>query len=237
MGLIFNKELYTNNIPDNPGGGTVDWTNPWGEHKYVEDIEVREDGGTPAFLQTIKTALCMNLKKEMGVDNILKREHELHEIIWGRLTSIENVHVLADNISDRLNIYSFYIDDLHFNLAVQLLNDRYGIQTRGGCSCAGTYGHYLLDVDFDFSHTITDNINSGDLTLKPGWVRMSLHPTMKNKEVSFIINAIEELAKNHKKWAPDYEYNADTNEFKYINDDFSSLNTKRVNSWFEKELK
>ena len=100
----------------------------------------------------------MNLKKEMGVDNIMKREHELHEIIWDRLTSIENVHVLADNISDRLNIYSFYIDDLHFNLAVQLLNDRYGIQTRGGCSCAGTYGHYLLDVDFDFSHTITDNI-------------------------------------------------------------------------------
>ncbi|MBT4217013.1 MAG: aminotransferase class V-fold PLP-dependent enzyme [Flavobacteriales bacterium] len=235
--LIFNKELYTNNIPDNPGGGTVDWTNPWGEHKYVEDIEVREDGGTPAFLQTIKTALCMNLKKEMGVDNILKREHELHEIIWDRLTSIENVHVLADNISDRLNIYSFYIDDLHFNLAVQLLNDRYGIQTRGGCSCAGTYGHYLLDVDFDFSHTITDNINSGDLTLKPGWVRMSLHPTMKNEEASFIINAIEELAKNHINWAPDYKYNADTNEFKYINDDFSSLNTKRVNSWFEKELK
>ena len=89
------------------------------------------------------------------------------------------------------------------------MNDRYGIQTRGGCSCAGTYGHYLLDVDFDFSHTITDNINSGDLTLKPGWVRMSLHPTMTNEEVNFIINAIEELAKNHKNWTSDYEYNPD----------------------------
>jgi hypothetical protein len=66
---------------------------------------------------------------------------------------------------------------------------------------------------------------------------MSLHPTMKNEEASFIINAIEELAKNHTNWAPDYKYNADTNEFNYINDDFSSLNTKRVNSWFEKELK
>ena len=90
--LIFNKELYTNNIPDNPGGGTVDWTNPWGEHKYVEDIELREDGGTPAFLQSIKTSLCMNLKKDMGGDNILKREHELQEIIWDRLTSIKNLH-------------------------------------------------------------------------------------------------------------------------------------------------
>lgn len=235
--LIFNKELYTNNIPDTPGGGTVNWTNPWGEHNYIEDIESREDGGTPAFLQSIKTALCMKLKEEMGTDNILKREHELHEIIWHRLNSIDNLHVLANNISDRLNIYSFYIEDLHFNLAVQLLNDIYGIQTRGGCSCAGTYGHYLLDVDFDFSHKITDNINSGDLSLKPGWIRMSLHPTMKNEEVEYIINSIEELAKNYKNWTSDYKYNPETNEFKYLDSKFDLINTKRVNSWFQKKLK
>ena len=235
--LIFNKELYTNNIPDNPGGGTVDWTNPWGEHKYVEDIEAREDGGTPAFLQSIKTALCMNLKNEMGVENIIKREHELHNLLWDRLLNIKNVNVLADNISDRLNVYSFYIDDCHYNLVVQLLNDRYGIQTRGGCSCAGTYGHYLLDVDINFSHEITDQINKGDLTFKPGWVRMSLHPTMTDEEVLFIVNAIEELANNHQNWATDYKYNSATNEFTYIHKDFSSLNKQRAYSWFEKSLR
>jgi selenocysteine lyase/cysteine desulfurase len=235
--LIFNKELYTNNIPDNPGGGTVDWTNPWGEHKYVEDIEAREDGGTPAFLQSIKTALCMNLKNEMGVENIIKREHELHNLIWDRLLNIKNVNVLADNISDRLNVYSFYIDDCHYNLVVQLLNDRYGIQTRGGCSCAGTYGHYLLDVDIKFSREITDQINEGDLTFKPGWIRMSLHPTMTDKEVLFIVNAIEEVANNHQKWDTDYKYNSDTNEFTHIHKDFSSLNKERAYSWFEKSLR
>ena len=235
--LIFNKELYTNNIPDNPGGGTVDWTNPWGEHKYVEDIEAREDGGTPAFLQSIKTALCMNLKNEMGVENIIKREHELHNLIWDRLLNIKNVNVLADNISDRLNVYSFYIDDCHYNLVVQLLNDRYGIQTRGGCSCAGTYGHYLLDVDIKFSREITDQINEGDLTFKPGWIRMSLHPTMTDEEVLFIVNAIEEVANNHKKWDTDYKYNSDTNEFTHIHKDFSSLNKERAYSWFEKSLR
>ena len=80
--LVFNKDLYVNKIPDNPGGGTVDWTNPWGEHRYVSDIEAREDGGTPAFLQTIKSALALQLKDEMGVENILAREHELHKIVW-----------------------------------------------------------------------------------------------------------------------------------------------------------
>ena len=112
--LAFKKELYTNKVPDNPGGGTVDWTNPWGEHKYVDDIEAREDGGTPAFLQTIKTALCMQLKEKMGVQNILDREHELHKIVWSKFSELENVHVLAKNFPERLGVYSFYIDDLHF---------------------------------------------------------------------------------------------------------------------------
>ncbi|MBC8266840.1 MAG: aminotransferase class V-fold PLP-dependent enzyme [Flavobacteriales bacterium] len=231
--LVFDKKLYTNKVPDSPGGGTVDWTNPWGGHKYVEDIQEREDGGTPAFLQTIKTALCFQLKAQMGVKNILDREHELHQIIWRKLSNLDNVTILADNFPERLGVYSFYIDDCHFNLAVQLLNDRFGIQVRGGCSCAGTYGHILLNVDMDFSHNITDRIDSGDLTLKPGWVRMSIHPTMTDEEVHFIMNAIEELAENHKDWAKDYFYNKKTNEFLYKDTSFSEKNKERAESWFK----
>ena len=231
--LVFNKDLYTNKVPDTPGGGTVDWTNPWGEHKYVDDIEAREDGGTPAFLQTIKTALSIQLKEKMGVKNIIDREHELHEIIWEKFEKLENTHVLADNFSDRLGIYSFYIDDLHFNLAVQLLNDKYGIQVRGGCSCAGTYGHMLLDVDINFSHNITDQIDEGDLSLKPGWIRMSIHPTMTDDEVYYIMNAIEDVAKNHKDIGADYTYNNQTNEFVYKDNSFSEMNGERAKSWFE----
>jgi selenocysteine lyase/cysteine desulfurase len=231
--LVFNKDLYTNKVPDTPGGGTVDWTNPWGEHKYVDDIEAREDGGTPAFLQTIKTALSIQLKEKMGVKNIIDREHELHEIIWEKFEKLENTHVLADNFSDRLGIYSFYIDDLHFNLAVQLLNDKYGIQVRGGCSCAGTYGHMLLDVDINFSHDITHQIDEGDLSLKPGWIRMSVHPTMTDDEMHYIMNAIDDVAKNHKYLGADYTYNNQTNEFVYKDKSFSEMNGERAKNWFE----
>jgi selenocysteine lyase/cysteine desulfurase len=182
--LVFDNKLYCNKIPDEPGGGTVDWTNPWGEHKYFDEPEAREDGGTPGFLQTIKAALCMKLKENMGCDNIRKREEELLDIVWDELNSIPNLNVLANNIRERLGIISFYIDDLHYNLAVKILNDRYGIQVRGGCSCAGTYGHYLLGVDEDTSHKITNKINEGDLSEKPGWIRLSLHPTMTNEELS-----------------------------------------------------
>jgi selenocysteine lyase/cysteine desulfurase len=230
--LVFNKRLYTNKVPDSPGGGTVDWTNPWGEHKYVDDIEAREDGGTPAFLQTIKTALCIQLKDKMGVQNILDREHELHQIVWGKFEELSNVHVLAENFQNRLGVYSFYIDNLHFNLAVQLLNDKYGIQVRGGCSCAGTYGHILLNIESEQSCAITSKINDGDLTSKPGWVRMSIHPTMTDAEMHCIMNAIEDVAQHHEEMAKEYIYNGATNEFVYKEDSFAKKNKERAESWF-----
>ncbi len=211
--LIFNSSLYNNKVPDHPGGGTVDWTNPWGDHKYHDDIELKEDGGTPPFLQTIKAALAIKLKEEMGTDNIMKREEELVDLVWDRFLSIKNLHLLADNIKKRLGVFSFYIDGLHYNLGVKLLNDRFGIQTRGGCSCAGTYGHYLLNINEKKSHEITDKINQGLISFRPGWIRMSIHPTLTNEEVDAIMCAIEELADNFEDWSKDYSYDEHTNEF------------------------
>lgn len=211
--LVFNTRLYRNRVPDNPGGGTVDWTNPWGQHKYVDDVEAREDGGTPGFLQAIRTALAIQLKEQMGVANILAREHELLDIVWPALSSVPGLHLLAADNPHRLGVLSFYVEDLHYNLAVRLLNDRFGIQVRGGCSCAGTYGHYLLQVSIERSKSITDKINAGILCDKPGWVRLSLHPTMTDAEARFIVAAIGELAASHHEWAKDYRYCERRNEF------------------------
>lgn len=230
--LVFNKKLYHNMIPDCPGGGTVSWTNPWGEHKYIDNIEDREDGGTPGFLQTIKTALAIKLKEQMGVKNILMREHELTDIIFKALSNIENINILAGQHEDRLGVISFYIDDLHYNLGVKLLNDRFGIQTRGGCSCAGTYGHFLLHVDQQTSNELTSEISIGDLVRKPGWIRMSIHPTTTNEEMHFVCDSIISLAKNHKEWAKDYNYIGSNNEFihKAVLDD--TAQDTEVKSWF-----
>ena len=230
--LIFDSKLYTNKIPDNPGGGTVEWTNPWGEHAYVANIEAREDGGTPGFLQVIRTALCIQLKNDMGVENMLKREHELLDMVWKNLDGISNLHLLASQIKDRLSIISFYIDDLHYNLAVKLLNDKFGIQTRGGCSCAGTYGHYLLNVGKDFSHSITSEISCGILEHKPGWIRISLHPTTSDEELNSVLEAVKLLCKNHTKWSKDYHYNPTSNEYIHKNEN-KELLYKTVNSWFD----
>jgi selenocysteine lyase/cysteine desulfurase len=228
--LLFNKNLYKNNVPDCPGGGTVSWTNPWGEHKYIDNIEDREDGGTPGFLQVIKTALAIQLKEKMGVKNILAREHELVDYIFTTLNTLPNLHILANQHQDRLGVISFYIDELHYNLGVKLLNDKFGIQTRGGCSCAGTYGHYLLHVDQETSNQLVCQIATGDLIQKPGWIRMSVHPTTTTEEIQYVCESILALAKNHNLWSADYEYNPKTNEFNHTS--ALSIEKERVNNWF-----
>ncbi|MGD8780796.1 MAG: aminotransferase class V-fold PLP-dependent enzyme [Ignavibacteria bacterium] len=227
--LIFDSKLYKRSVPDHPGGGTVDWTNPWGKHKFVNNIEAREDGGTPGFLQAIKSALSIKLKEEMGVENILAREKELLKITFEEFEKIPEIHLLANESRERLGIISFYTEDIHYNLLVKLLNDKFGLQVRGGCSCAGTYGHYLLHVDPTRSKRITDKINEGDLSEKPGWVRFSLHPTMANDELYYCLNAFKEVTQNSKEWREDYIYSNKTNEYTHKN----SISSIIDNKWFE----
>jgi len=231
--LIFNKKLYRNYSPDTPGGGTVKWTNPWGGYSYIADIEVKEDGGTPGFLQGIRAALAIKLKEKMGTENIHLREHELIEATFRRLKGTDGLHILAGEITERLGVFSFYIDNIHHNLITRLLNDRYGIQVRGGCSCAGTYGHFLLDVDIKMSKEITDRIEAGDLSLKPGWARLSLHPTMTDKELDYILDAIADIAKNGDEWGKDYIYDRHTNEFRHK--EHPSYVQPDVLKWFDIE--
>jgi selenocysteine lyase/cysteine desulfurase len=227
--LIFNKNLYHNRIPDHPGGGTVLWTNPWGEHAYVDDIEIREDGGTPGFLQAIKAALSVRLKEQMEIGRIRDRERELVRKAFRELRTIPGLHILAESAEDRLAVFSFYLENVHHNLTVKLLNDRYGIQVRGGCSCAGTYGHYLLNVDRERSHRITERISLGDLTEKPGWVRLSLHPTTTDAELDYMADALRETARHAGAWSADYRYDPHTAEFEPMENQYRAP----VETWFE----
>ncbi|QQS36780.1 MAG: aminotransferase class V-fold PLP-dependent enzyme [Ignavibacteriales bacterium] len=229
--VIFDSKLYKNRVPDMPGGGTVDWTNPWGQHKFVSNIEAREDGGTPAFLQTIKASLCIKLKEQMDVSKIKEREKHLVKIAFDGLRDLKGLHILAGHIEERLGAISFYVEHIHYNLIVKILNDRFGIQVRGGCSCAGTYGHYLLHVSPTQSKRITDKINHGDLSEKPGWVRMSIHPTMTDDELLFIVDAIKNIIKNISDWEKDFRYDSSKNEF--INIHSNGNEEEKIKHWFE----
>jgi selenocysteine lyase/cysteine desulfurase len=194
--LVFSKKLYANNAPDHPGGGTILYSNPWKEHDYVADVETREDGGTPPILQGIKAALCIRLKDEITVEKIRSREQEMLDRLFPRLAAIPGITLLAPENRARLGIISFVATRKHYDTVVRQLNDRFGIQTRGGCNCAGPYGHHLLQMDKTRSQAIRCRLLAGDSKTKPGWVRLSLHPTMPDSELDYICDAIESIANN-----------------------------------------
>lgn len=227
--LLFNR-MFHNGIPSIPGGGNVKWTDPWNGYGYTQDIETQEDGGTPAFMQTIKASMSITLKEQMGVEQMQYRESELLMIALHELRSMENVGLFESNVQgDRIGALAFNVKGLHYNLVVQLLNDRYGIQTRGGWACAGTYAHYLFGIEIDDSKKMTGMIEEDDASSKPGWVRFSLHPTMTNQELEFCMSAIREVSVYGEAWKRDFEYNPKTNEFESLRStivtsaDFSKL--------------
>jgi selenocysteine lyase/cysteine desulfurase len=228
--MVFSKALHHNAVPDEAGGGTVAWTNPWGQYAFLDDIEAREDAGTPGFLQTIKAALAVSLKDAMTTEAMQRREAAIVPYAMDRLQAIPGVHLLAPGVRHRLAMLSFWTEGLHYNLVVRLLNDRFGVQSRGGCSCAGTYGHYLLHVDPARSKAITDRIDRGDLSEKPGWVRLSFHPSTTMADITQAMDAVEQVMRHGERWAADYVYSAKTNEYAHREGDAALR--ERVGGWY-----
>lgn len=230
--LVFNRELYDLQVPDEPGGGTVTWTDPWGNHVYIGETEVREDGGTPPFLQTLRAAMALSLKAEMGPQRIQEREHAMVQYLLKGMAAIPGMQILAGHICDRLGVVSFNLEPVHYHAVARILNDRFGIQTRGGCACAGTYGHYLLGLSPEESARIRQRIAAGDESARPGWVRASLHPTTTLEEVDALLEALEALARHHTAWLADYRYDPRRNRFTHYKETPDNSHTQ-VRSWLQ----
>lgn len=193
--LVANRALIRTKAPAEPGGGTVLYTSPW-DHRYLDDLQHREEGGTPPIVQIIRAGLVFDLKECLGVERIERvEEHYLSRAIarWGRHPKIR---ILGDLKARRLGILSLILDGgaLHHNLAVRLLNDHWGIQVRGGCMCAGTYGHDLLGIDEETSQEIRCALDAGEAWKKPGWVRVSFGPTTEESDFQVLLGAVETVA-------------------------------------------
>jgi len=231
--LIFNECLYNNAVPDYPGGGTVLYTTPWEARKYYDDIQIREDGGTPPFLQIIQVSMCLLLKEEMLKNGMQEQKDYLLHHLWTQLNEIKGVTILEGEKSKRQGIVSFYVEGIHHSLLSKLLSQRYGIQVRPGCSCAGTYGHYLLNIGPEESRRITSELDKGILSSKPGWVRISLHPTNTLCEINSFIVALHEIISNINIWEKDYVYCETSNEYRNILENELSVSSL-FTSWKDK---
>ena len=210
--LAVRRQLLTNRVPATPGGGTVMYVNP-AEHHYLTDPTHREEGGTPAIVESIRAGLVFQLKEAVGIDVIRRREATLLRRAVEAWQAEPAITILGNLGADRLSIVSFVVRGpsgkyLHHNFVVALLNDLFGIQTRGGCSCAGPYGHRLLDIDLERSHLFEEQIATGCEGIKPGWVRVNFNYFIDERVLDYVIEAVRLVARDGWKLLGDYTFDA-----------------------------
>jgi len=220
--LVARRQLLTNRVPVVPGGGTVAYVNP-DEHRYLSDPTQREEGGTPAIVESIRAGLVFQLQQTVGLEVI--RSHEEHYLrravhAWTQEPTIE---ILGNLDSSRLSIVSFVVRTpdpgagryLHHNFVVALLNDLFGIQSRGGCSCAGPYGHRLLGIDIERSHEFEREIAGGCEGIKPGWVRVNFNYFISEPVFDYIVEAVRMVARHGWRLLGDYRFDPVTGRWRH----------------------
>ncbi len=217
--LVVKKKYVQNKTPVVPGGGTVSYVSPCAQ-AYLSDIEHREEGGTPDIIGAIRAGLAFDLKDKVGADKIYNHELGFARQAIKRWSKNKNIQILGNAKAKRLPIFSFLIKSgkkyLHYNFVVALLNDLFGIQARGGCSCAGPYGHRLLDIDLETSREYEKVIATGVEILKPGWVRVGFNYFFSGDDAEFLLRAVEWIADNGVKMLPYYKFDAATGVWTHI---------------------
>ncbi|MBK6518840.1 MAG: aminotransferase class V-fold PLP-dependent enzyme [Polyangiaceae bacterium] len=214
--LVAKRSLFHNSVPAVPGGGTVAYVNPK-DHQYLEDVEQREEGGTPAILESIRAGLTFQLKESVGTEAIREREEHFIRRAIERWEKNPHIQLLGNRDAWRLSIVSFVVKHgaryLHHNYVATLLNDLFGIQARAGCSCAGPYGHRLLGIDLARSREFEREIMRGCEGIKPGWVRVNFNYFISERGFEFILGAVDLVAEHGWKLLPDYDFDPHTGRF------------------------
>ncbi len=216
--LAGRRDLFRNRVPTAPGGGTVVYVNPF-DHVYLSDPEHREEGGTPAIVESIRAGLVFQLKAAVGAEAIREREESFIHRAIERWEGNPNIEVLGSHSLARLSIVSFVVRHagryLHHNFVVALLNDLFGIQSRGGCSCAGPYGHRLLGIDIETSHEFEREIARGCEGIKPGWIRVNFNYFISEAVFEFILDAVDIVASDGWRLLPEYRFDPATGMWRH----------------------
>jgi len=207
--LVVRRELVRNAVPTAPGGGTVLFVDPVG-HRYLDDPVAREEGGTPAIVESIRAGLVFALKEAVGTELIQAREERLWKHALEQWSANPDIDILGNPHVRRLSIVSFRLRAgklwLHHNFAVAVLSDLFGIQARGGCSCAGPYGHRLLAIDAQRSQAFEEEIGLGCEGIKPGWIRLNFNYFITDTVRDYLVEAVDLLARYGTRLLPHYAF-------------------------------
>ncbi|KAF4523112.1 hypothetical protein B566_EDAN003126 [Ephemera danica] len=235
--LVAKKALFRNTVPNGCGGGTVFFVTR-DDHRYLQDVELREEGGTAAIVESVRAGLAMQLKESVGVPTIMAKEEDITKTVLAHIRTIPELLLLGSpcQTAQRLPVFSFLVRHprgtfLHHNFVCTVLNDVFGVQARGGCACAGPYAQDLLGIDpelakeyesvlledsrLDRTHLRRREEHSSYEMLRPGFARISLPFFMPGEEVAFVLEALKMVFKD-RKWLGSVNYEGGVMNFPEI---------------------
>ena len=234
--LIAKKSLFQNCVPEGAGGGAVFYVTDT-DHRFLQEPEMREEGGTPAIVESIRAGLVFKLKQSVGAEFILQREERLRQRFTKRFENNPNLLILGSSCGPQLAVFSFLVRHpgsglyLHHNYVVALLNDLFGLQTRGGCACAGPVMQSLLGLSRELVRSYEavlvedsrlDRVglrrqgeHSQWEVVRPGATRLNLPWVSTEQELDFILSALEMVVEEGWKLLPQYRFNNETGEWRH----------------------
>lgn len=216
--LVVKRTLFRRAIPAVPGGGTVSWVSPT-SHRYLPASAEREEGGTPGIIESVRAGLVFKLQQQVGLETIESKEHDYACRAAEFLRSCANIDILGPDHNNRLALFSLRFKhrnkDLHYGFVTALMNDLFGIQLRGGCSCAGPYGHHLLGLTPELSTAIERESRAGATVLRPGWVRLNFNYFIDESEFTYLLEALALVAEHGWRLLPYYLHDANTNTWRH----------------------
>jgi selenocysteine lyase/cysteine desulfurase len=207
--LVVRRELVGDRVPSVPGGGTIAFVDPGGA-LYLDDPVAREEGGTPAIVESVRAGLVVALKEAVGTDRIMAVEQRWWRRARDRWSANPHLEILGNPDAPRLPIVAVRVHHggrvLHHDFVVTVLDDLFGIQARGGCSCAGPYGHRLLCITPRRSAALRAQVARGHFGIKPGWARITFTHFMSEAVVDFLIEAVDLVATDGHRLLGDYRF-------------------------------
>ena len=208
--LIVRRDAVVSSRPTWPGGGTVRFVSP-SAHDYSSSLEAREEAGTPNVVGDIRAALTFLVKDAIGAETMQRRNRELTARAIAAWSGVERLELLGSLAALRLPIFAFRMRDgsgnhIHQQLVTRMLSDRFGIQARGGCACAGPYVHRLLGIGPAESEAMRQAILAGNEIAKPGFTRLNFSVLLPDEKVAFILDSITKLATEASQYTGRYDF-------------------------------
>lgn len=200
--LIGRRETLETMVPDDIGGGSVDFVTP-DSYDLANDLIKRLNAGTPNVIGIVSMALaCEILRDQIGFNAVFEHEQALLNKAKEIMPQIKNLQTYCDldfDANKKCAILTFNLKGVHPSLVAARLGHEFGIGVRQGAICQFSYVARLLGLGSEEVMAARRAVLSGQPELMFGIVRTSFGIENNIEDLDRLAEALIEIANTPEK--------------------------------------